>query len=70
MSSQGNDLPPNSGWQLPGPRFNLGSFRTQDSSAPATRRGSMASNVHDLLNPAKASDDDDGETEARKRKRV
>lgn len=70
MSSQSNDLPPGSGWQLPGPKFNLGSFRGVDSSAPPTRRSSMASNVHSLLNPAGGGDDDDGDPEGRKRKRL
>ncbi|KAK4946113.1 hypothetical protein LTR28_007900 [Elasticomyces elasticus] len=38
------------GWQLPGPRF---PFRgIEMSTGPPTRRSSMASNVHSLLNPA------------------
>ena len=36
------------GWQLPGARF---TFKGVDGSAPPTRRSSMASNVHSLLNP-------------------
>ena len=39
---------PEPGWQLPGARFN---FKGVDGSAPPTRRSSMASNVHSLLNP-------------------
>lgn len=40
-------------------------------SAPATRRSSMASNVHSLLNPtAERDDEDEGLGEERKRKRL
>lgn len=45
-----------------------------DSSAPATRRSSMASNVHSLLNPAETAERDEGDPlgppEERKRKRI
>lgn len=70
LSNHRDDLPQGK-WALPGPKFNLGSFRTpQDSSAPATRRSSMASNVHNLLNPAGAGDDDEQDPDGRnKRKR-
>lgn len=57
------------GWQLPGPKF---SFKGIEASAPPTRRSSMASNVHSLLNPPESIEregDDDGHEE-RKRKRV
>lgn len=58
------------GWQLPGPKF---SFKGVEASAPATRRSSMASNVHSLLNPtADSNHERDGEDgpEDRKRKRL
>ena len=58
------------GWQLPGPKF---SFKGIDASAPGTRRSSMASNVHSLLNPtAESNHERDGEEgpEDRKRKRL
>ncbi|THW95680.1 hypothetical protein D6C90_00539 [Aureobasidium pullulans] len=58
------------GWQLPGPKF---SFKGVEASAPGTRRSSMASNVHSLLNPtAESNQDRDGEEgpEDRKRKRL
>ncbi|KAI5198490.1 hypothetical protein E4T39_06748 [Aureobasidium subglaciale] len=58
------------GWQLPGPKF---PFKGVDASAPGTRRSSMASNVHSLLNPTAEShherDADEG-PEDRKRKRL
>ncbi|KAG9953357.1 hypothetical protein KCU85_g1308, partial [Aureobasidium melanogenum] len=58
------------GWQLPGPKF---SFKGVEASAPGTRRSSMASNVHSLLNPTADSnherDAEDG-PEDRKRKRL
>jgi hypothetical protein len=63
-----NSLAPDAGWQLPGARFSL--FKGIDTSAPPTRRSSMASNVHSLLNPAGAGDDEDAGPEERKRKRV
>lgn len=53
-------------WVNSGPRI-----PRQDSSAPATRRSSMASNVHSLLNPTDTADrDEDGPPEDRKRKRL
>jgi hypothetical protein len=58
-----------SGWTIGGPKFP----RPTDSSLPATRRSSMASNVHSLLNPAETveSRDEDGTMgEDRKRKRL
>jgi hypothetical protein len=58
------------GWQLPGPKF---SFKGVEASAPGTRRSSMASNVHSLLNPtAEVNYERDGEdgSEDRKRKRL
>lgn len=59
------------GWQLPGARF---PFKGIDT-APPTRRSSMASNVHSLLNPAETveREGEDGGAEGeegRKRKRV
>lgn len=54
------------GWQLPGPRF---PFKGLDNPS---RRSSMASNVHSLLNPADTAERD-GEDEGpdeRKRKRM
>ncbi|KAJ5605032.1 Heat shock factor (HSF)-type DNA-binding [Penicillium lagena] len=56
------------GWSLGGSRF-----ARQDSSLPATRRSSMASNVHSLLNPADTAerpDEDQNMSEDRKRKRL
>ncbi|PSK43984.1 Heat shock factor protein [Elsinoe australis] len=57
------------GWQLPGPKF---PFRNIDFSAPPTRRSSMASNVHSLLNPAETAEreGEDEPPEERKRKRM
>ncbi|KAK2760317.1 hypothetical protein FQN54_002385 [Arachnomyces sp. PD_36] len=59
-----------SGWMIGGPKFP----RPPDSSLPATRRSSMASNVHSLLNPAetaeRADEDDPMAGEDRKRKRL
>lgn len=59
----------NEGWQLPGPKF---PFKGIEASAPPTRRSSMASNVHSLLNPtdSKDRDGDDEGPEERKRKRI
>ena len=55
--------------------WSLGSSRylRQESSLPATRRSSMASNVHSLLNPADTAerpDEDQQMGEDRKRKRL
>lgn len=57
------------GWQIPGPRF---PFKGLELSGPPTRRSSMASNVHSLLNPADTAEregEDEGPDE-RKRKRL
>jgi len=54
------------GWVLPGARY---SFRGLESSAPPTRRSSMASNVHSLLNPT-AEGAEEGDEGGGKRKRV
>ncbi|KAL4888556.1 HSF-type DNA-binding-domain-containing protein [Aspergillus ambiguus] len=59
--------PPNTdnGWGL-GPRF-----PRHESSLPATRRSSMASNVHSLLNPADTAErPDEDQYDDRKRKRL
>ncbi|PYH72553.1 flocculation suppression protein [Aspergillus vadensis CBS 113365] len=60
--------PTDNGWSL-GPRF-----PRHDSSLPATRRSSMASNVHSLLNPADTAERPDEDQHAmaddRKRKRL
>ncbi|KAJ6084413.1 hypothetical protein N7486_011213 [Penicillium sp. IBT 16267x] len=56
------------GWTIGGSRF-----PRQESSLPATRRSSMASNVHSLLNPADTAERPDEEqqmSEDRKRKRL
>lgn len=68
-SSYGNSN--DAGWQLPGARF---PFKGIDT-APPTRRSSMASNVHNLLNPADTAEregEDEGERsmDERKRKRM
>lgn len=57
------------GWQLPGPKF---PFKGIEASAPATRRSSMASNVHSLLNPTESHNEREGDDgpDDRKRKRV
>lgn len=56
------------GWNFGAPKFPP---RLMDS-APPTRRSSMASNVHSLLNPAETveTEDEDGVAEERKRKRL
>lgn len=77
---------PDSGWGLPGARIPLKDvFKTTgigvdifgSSSGPPTRRSSMASNVHNLLNPAETAEteeenvvDASGTDELRKRRRV
>lgn len=56
------------GWQIPGPRY---PWKGLETPGPPTRRSSMASNVHSLLNPAdtvEREDEDEGPDE-RKRKR-
>ncbi|KAF2107861.1 HSF-type DNA-binding-domain-containing protein [Lophiotrema nucula] len=62
-------LSADSSWSLPGPRFG---FKGIDTPGPPTRRSSMASNVHSLLNPAETAEraDEDDPDEARKRKRI
>ncbi|KAH9871804.1 hypothetical protein J1614_006061 [Plenodomus biglobosus] len=64
-SSLGQD----SGWTLPGARY---PFRGIDTPGPPTRRSSMASNVHSLLNPAETAEraDEDEPEDPRKRKRM
>ena len=69
-------------WNLPGaryPQFKAGGVGLliagvgPDGSAPATRRSSMASNVHSLLNPAETAEraeEDDVGPEEKKRKRA
>ncbi|KAF2760969.1 hypothetical protein EJ05DRAFT_491816 [Pseudovirgaria hyperparasitica] len=66
---QGSSLNPDAGWTLPGAKF---PFRGIDTSAPPTRRSSMASNVHSLLNPAETAEraDEDEPMDDRKRKRL
>ena len=69
-SSFGSYANPNdAGWQLPGARF---PFKGLETPGPPTRRSSMASNVHSLLNPADTAEregEDEGPDE-RKRKRL
>ncbi|PSN72012.1 hypothetical protein BS50DRAFT_241101 [Corynespora cassiicola Philippines] len=62
-------LSADSGWSLPGARY---PFKGIDTPGPPTRRSSMASNVHSLLNPAETAEreDEDDPDEARKRKRL
>lgn len=58
------------GWATPGPRF---PFKGVDTPGPPTRRSSLASNVHSLLNPADTAervDEVDQISEDRKRKRI
>jgi hypothetical protein len=58
-------------WSIGGPKFPRPAFDLH--SAPATRRSSLASNVHSLLNPAETAeraDEDDGLLDDRKRKRL
>ncbi|KAI9867080.1 MAG: hypothetical protein M1813_000478 [Trichoglossum hirsutum] len=60
-----------SSWSFSGTKFPA---KTTDTPGPPTRRSSMASNVHSLLNPAETAerDEEDAETtnEDRKRKRL
>lgn len=59
-------LSADNGWSLGGSRY-----PRQESSLPATRRSSMASNVHSLLNPADTAErPDEEQQEDRKRKRL
>lgn len=62
-------LSADSGWSLPGARY---PFKGIDTPGPPTRRSSMASNVHSLLNPAETAEraDEDEPEDARKRKRM
>lgn len=64
-----SNLTADSGWTLPGARY---PFRGIDTPGPPTRRSSMASNVHSLLNPAETAEraDEDDPDDARKRKRI
>jgi hypothetical protein len=57
------------GWQLPGAKY---PFRGIDVSGPPTRRSSLASNVHSLLNPAETAERPEAEEESGggKRKRM
>jgi hypothetical protein len=55
------------GWQLPGARY---PFKGIADSGPPTRRSSLASNVHSLLNPIAASDEDELDPVVNKRKRM
>nr|POE89817.1 hypothetical protein CFP56_20286 [Quercus suber] len=59
------------GWQLPGPRY---PFKGLETPGPPTRRSSMASNVHSLLNPAdtaeRENEDEGAAPDERKRKRM
>ncbi|KAG9205034.1 hypothetical protein G6514_009493 [Epicoccum nigrum] len=64
-----SSLNPDSGWTLPGARY---PFKGFDTPGPPTRRSSMASNVHSLLNPAETAEraDEDELEDPRKRKRL
>jgi hypothetical protein len=60
------------GWQLPGARYPFKGTGLE-TPGPPTRRSSMASNVHSLLNPADTAEregEDDGPDERNKRKRL
>ena len=62
--------PNDAGWQIPSAR----SFFKGLDTGPPTRRSSMASNVHSLLNPAdtaeREGEDEGGPMESAKRKRL
>ncbi|KAJ5090450.1 hypothetical protein N7532_009134 [Penicillium argentinense] len=59
-------LSADNGWTIGGSRF-----PRQESSLPATRRSSMASNVHSLLNPADTAErPEEDQQDDRKRKRL
>ena len=60
----------NVSWSVGASKFPRPGFELH--SAPATRRSSMASNVHSLLNPAETveREDEDGPIDDRKRKRL
>src|SRR5690242_1237786 len=64
-----SSLNPDSGWTLPGARL---PFKGFDTPGPPTRRSSMASTVHSLLNPAETAEraDEDEPEDPRKRKRL
>ncbi|KAF3049786.1 hypothetical protein E8E11_009103 [Didymella keratinophila] len=64
-----SSLNPDAGWTLPGARY---PFKGFDTPGPPTRRSSMASNVHSLLNPAETAEraDEDEPEDPRKRKRI
>jgi hypothetical protein len=58
------------GWQLPGARY---PFKGLETPGAPSRRSSMASNVHSLLNPAdtaERADEDEAPDERTKRKRL
>ena len=64
-----SNLSVDSGWSFGPPKFPRGF----EHSAPATRRSSMASNVHSLLNPAETverDNEDEDMNDDRKRKRI
>jgi len=66
----GNFAPEPVGWALPGARFPFKNTGIE-TSGPPTRRSSMASNVHSLLNPAGVGEEDECDAEGRiKRKRM
>jgi hypothetical protein len=54
-------------WQLPGARY---PFKGIADSGPPTRRSSLASNVHSLLNPIAAGDEEELDPIVNKRKRM
>jgi len=69
------------GWTLPSARFNnfnkdifrntgVAAASGYETPGPLSRRTSMASNVHNLLNPTQESEEEDGEEDLRKRKRL
>lgn len=70
-NSSAANLSAEAGWQLPGARYPFKGFETP---GPPTRRSSMASNVHSLLNPAetaeRADEDEVSPNDDRKRKRL
>ncbi|KXS95794.1 hypothetical protein AC578_6444 [Pseudocercospora eumusae] len=62
--------PNDAGWQLPGARF---PFKGLETPGAPSRRSSMASNVHSLLNPADTAEregEDEGGPDSLKRKRL
>jgi hypothetical protein len=64
---------PDSAWAVPGSRYPYNKQLDVGGSNPPTRRSSMASNIHGILNPTGEHPDEDLEAEATgpgKRKRV